>query len=247
MRRVAILGGTRGIGRSMVRQMAMRGDWIALLGRDEAELARSKADLEARGSAGIKVTTAKCDLEDPSTFAPALDAANVALDGLDTVVLTAAIFATQDKLEDDAALAHKLLTVDFANTISFCEVARKLLLKRGGGTLCAFSSVAGDRARKPQVIYGAAKAGLSTYLEGLDLRYRAQGLVTVCVKPGFVRTAMTEGLKAPPFAGEADAVASDVIAAIDAGTPEVYTPAVWRAVMTAIKAMPRFVMRRVKF
>ena len=110
-----------------------------------------------------------------------------------------------------------------------------------------FSSVAGDRARKPVVLYGAAKAGLSAYLEGLDHRYRSQGLTTVCVKPGFVKTGMTAGLPTPPFAGDPDEVAQTVIEAIDAGTPVVYAPAIWRVVMTAIKAMPRFIMRRAKF
>ena len=161
--------------------------------------------------------------------------------------VTAGLFATQERLEADPTLLQKLLTIDFSNTVLFCEESRKKLMMRGGGTLCVFSSVAGDRGRTPQVMYGAAKAGLSAYLEGLDHRYRSQGLVTVCVKPGFVRTGMTEGLKAPPFAGDPDDVATTVVRAIDEGTPVVYAPAVWKAVMAAIKAMPRFVMRRVKF
>jgi decaprenylphospho-beta-D-erythro-pentofuranosid-2-ulose 2-reductase len=163
------------------------------------------------------------------------------------VVVTAALFATQEQLESDAELARRVLTVDFANTVVFCEEARKKLLSRGGGTLCVFSSVAGDRGRKPVVLYGAAKAGLSSYLEGLDHKFRAQGLKTVCVKPGFVRTGMTEGLKAPPFAGEPEQVAEIVLDAIDRGLPEVYAPKTWALVMGVIKAMPRFVMRRVKF
>ena len=97
------------------------------------------------------------------------------------------------------------------------------------------------------ILYGAAKAGLSAYLEGIDHKFRSQGLITVCVKPGFVKTGMTEGLKAPPFAGEPDAVADTVLRGIDAGSPVVYAPGVWRGIMTAIKAMPRFVMRRVGF
>lgn len=246
MRRVVILGGTRGMGRALARRFVERGDWVALLGRDLDELARSKSDLEARGTPGVRVAVAQCDLEDPETFRPALEGVEQALEGIDTVVVTAALFATQEKLEQDPVLAHKVLTVDFANTIVFCEEARKKLLLRGG-TLCVFSSVAGDRARKPVVLYGAAKAGLSAYLEGLDHRYRSQGLITVCVKPGFVRTGMTEGLPQPPFAGEPDDVAQTVIEAIDAGTPVVYAPPIWRAVMTAIRAMPRFIMRRAKF
>jgi decaprenylphospho-beta-D-erythro-pentofuranosid-2-ulose 2-reductase len=247
MKRVAILGATRGMGRSLARRFVERGDFVAVLGRGDDEVKRSVADLEARGVPGTRVVGVTCDLERPETFKPALELAEQRLDGLDTIVVTAGAFATQDALERDPALAAKVLTVDFANTVLFCEEARKKLLMRGGGTLCAFSSVAGDRGRSPVIMYGAAKAGLSAYLEGLDHKYRRDGLVTVCVKPGFVRTGMTEGLKTPPFAGEPDDVADVVLEAIEAGTPVVYAPPVWRAVMTAIKAMPRFVMRRVKF
>lgn len=246
-RRVAILGATRGMGRSLARRFVERGDWVAVLGRDLDELQKSQADLEARGAPGVRVVSVKCDLEAPDTFRASLEAAEQGLEGLDTVVVTAALFATQEKLEQDPALAHKVLTVDFANTVVFCEEARKKLLLRGKGTLCVFSSVAGDRARKPVVLYGAAKAGLSAYLEGLDHKYRAQGLTTICVKPGFVKTAMTSGLPVPPFAGDPDEVAQIVIEGIDAGTPIIYAPRIWQAVMTAIKAMPRFVMRRAKF
>lgn len=247
MRRVAILGGTRGMGRSVARALVDRGDWVALLGREPEELARSSSDLQARGAPGARMATLVCDLEDPTTFRPALEGAERALDGLDTVVVTAALFATQERLEQDPVLAQKMLTIDFANTILFCEEARKKLLQRGAGTLCVFSSVAGDRARKPVVLYGAAKAGLSAYLEGLDHRYRSQGLTTVCVKPGFVKTGMTAGLPTPPFAGDPHDVAQTVLRGIDEGTPVVYAPPIWRAVMAAIRAMPRFVMRRAKF
>jgi short-subunit dehydrogenase len=245
--KAAILGGTRGMGRSLARLMAARGDAIVLLGRGEQERERSVADLKARATNAAQITSVECDLEKPDQFHGALDAAEAALGGLDAIIVTAAFFAMQDALENDAALTQKLLTIDFANTVVFCEESRKKLLARGGGTLCVFSSVAGDRSRKPTFIYGSAKAGLSAYLEGLDHKFRSQGLKTVCVKPGFVRTQMTEGHKVPPFAGEADDVAAVVLEAIDAGTPVVYAPPIWRAVMTVIKAMPRFVMRRVGF
>ena len=107
--------------------------------------------------------------------------------------------------------------------------------------------MAGDRGRKPGVLYGASKAGLSAYLEGLDHRYRAARLRTVCVKPGFVKTSMTEGLKPPPFAAEADDVARIALRAIDRGTPLVYAPPIWRLVMLVIRHLPRFVMRKVGF
>ena len=246
--RVAFLGATRGMGRALARLMATRGDRLFLLGRRGGDLESSARDLELRaGSAEGRVGTAPCDLEHPQGFAPALDAAEAALGGLDAVVVSAGMFATQDALEADPELARRLLVVNFAHTVAFCEEARRRLLARQGGTLCVFSSVAGERGRKPVVLYGSSKAGLSRYLEGLDHRFRAAGLRTVCVKPGFVRTSMTDGLPEPPFAGEPEAVAARVLRAIDRGQPVVYAPPIWRLVMAVIRMLPRFVMRRVGF
>ena len=92
-----------------------------------------------------------------------------------------------------------------------------------------------------------SQAGLSAYLEGLDHLYRAQGLITTTVKPGFVRTSMTQGLKEPPFAGEPDDVAKTVLSAILRGAPVVYAPSMWALVMMVIRLLPRAVMRQVKF
>ena len=245
---VALLGATRGMGRALARRLAARGDRLVLLGRDLEQLERSARDLEARaGAPPGSVGVARCDLLEPESFAPALDFAERGLGRLDAVVVTAGLFARQDELERDPALARRVLEADFSGTVLFCEEARRRLLAAGGGTLCAFSSVAGERGRKPVVLYGAAKAGLSRYLEGLDHRYRAHGLRVVCVKPGFVRTSMTTGLPAPPFAGEPEAVARQVERALDRGTPVVYAPPVWRWVMAVVRALPRFVMRRVGF
>jgi decaprenylphospho-beta-D-erythro-pentofuranosid-2-ulose 2-reductase len=244
--RAALLGATKGMGRALARLMTARGDSVALLGRERVDLEKSARDLEVRAGQG-SVAAVECDLERPETFAPALAAAEAALGGLDTVVVSAGLFATQDRLEADPELARRLLLVDFTNTVAFCEEARRRLLARGGGTLCVFSSVAGERGRKPVVLYGAAKAGLTRYLEGLDHRFRAAGLRTVCVKPGFVRTSMTDGLPVPPFAGEPEAVARRVLRAIDVGTPVVYAPGVWRWVMLAVRLLPRALMRRLSF
>ena len=244
--RVAILGATKGMGRALARAAAERGDEICILGRDRADLERSVADLGVRG-AGDSVASVACDLEEPEMFVPAIEAARRALGGLDAVVVTAAIFASQEELEADTDLAERLLRIDFSNTVLFCEAAKKALLQEGGGTLCVFSSVAGERGRKPVIIYGAAKAGLTHYLEGLDHKHRADGLRVVTVKPGFVKTSMTAGLEPPPFAGEPDAVALRVLAAIDRGAPVVYAPAPWRLIMAVIRALPRALMRRLNF
>jgi short-subunit dehydrogenase len=244
--KAVFLGATKGIGRSLARQMAARGDQLFLLGRDLEDVERSAKDLEARATKAT-ISFAACDLSDLKSFEPALTKADEALKDFDTVVVTAGQFATQDRLEADPAITAKLLDANFTGTILFCEAARKRLLARGGGTLCVFSSVAGERGRKPVILYGASKAGLSAYLEGLDHKFRAQGLRTVCVKPGFVKTSMTDGLEPPPFAGEPDGVAKIALRAIDRGTPVVYAPSMWALVMFVIRSLPRAVMRKVGF
>jgi NAD(P)-dependent dehydrogenase (short-subunit alcohol dehydrogenase family) len=242
-----VLGGTTGMGRAIARQLTERGDDVFLMGIDEADLQRSSADLAARHPKKASVGFAVCDLERPETFAGALDAADTALGQFDTVVVTAAMFATQEALEQDIELTRRLVTVNYANTVVFCEHARKRLLARGGGRLTVFSSVAGDRGRKPVIIYGSSKAGISRYLEGLDHKFHAAGLRVLCVKPGFVKTGMTAGLKPPPFAGEPEAVARGVVRAMDRQKPVLYAPPIWGLIMMVIRSLPRFVMRRIGF
>ncbi len=246
---VVFLGATRGMGRELARLLAERGERLFLLGRNAEDLERSSRDLEVRGGQEPGwFGSAEADLEDPETLGPALDAAWETLGRVDGVVLTAGIFADQEDLEADPVLVHRLLEIDFTHTVLFCEDARKRLLRQdGGGFLCVFGSVAGDRGRKPVMIYGAAKAGLAYYVESLDHKFRSQGLVSILVKPGFVHTSMTAGRKPPPFAGRPQDVARRVLRAIDRGEPLVYTPFAWRWVMLVIRLLPRFVMRRIGF
>jgi short-subunit dehydrogenase len=242
-----VLGATMGMGRAIARILAERGDSVFVLGIGDDDLKKSAADLVARHPRRTEVGFAECNLEKPEGFAAALDAADAALGNFDAVVVTAAMFATQDALEADVELTRRLVTINFANTVVFCEHVRKRLLARGGGKLTVFSSVAGDRGRKPVAIYGASKGGLSIYLEAMDHKFRALGLHVLCVKPGFVKTGMTAGLKPPPFAGEPEAVARDVVRAMDRGKPILYTPRMWALVMLVIRWLPRFVMRKIGF
>jgi decaprenylphospho-beta-D-erythro-pentofuranosid-2-ulose 2-reductase len=236
--KAVVFGGTTGIGRAIARRLVERGDSVFLMGIDADDLARSAADLKARHPAQVDVGYAVCNLEQPEGFAAALDAADAKLDKFDTVIVTAAMFATQDQLEADIELTRRLVTVNYANTVVFCEHARKRLL---------LSSVAGDRGRKPVAIYGSSKAGIAVYLEALDHKFYSAGLSVLCVKPGFVKTGMTAGLKPPPFAGEPDQVARDVIRAMDRRKPLIYTPGIWALVMLVIRNLPRFIMRKIGF
>jgi decaprenylphospho-beta-D-erythro-pentofuranosid-2-ulose 2-reductase len=244
--KVAVVGATRGMGRAVARLLAERGDAVVLLGRDAAELAASARDLSARGARGT-ITTGHLDLAEPAAFAVALDQADQAAGGLDTLVVTAGDFAAQNALERDAERLRRLLDVNFTATAVLCQLAAERFAARGGGTICAFSSVAGDRARRSNYLYGASKAGLSAFLDGLGLAYGDRNVRVICVRPGFVKTGMTAGLPVPPFAGEPDGVARIVVRALDRGAPVVYAPPIWRWVMLPIRLLPRAVMRRVRF
>ena len=243
--RIAILGATKGMGREVARRLALRGDSLVLLGRSPDALEATAEDLRIRGARVVHVVP--CDLADETSFAPALESARDQLTELDSVIVTAGGFGTQDQLEADLELAHTVLDLNLTKTILFCEHARRLLLEGGGGTLVVFSSVAGDRGRRSNGIYSASKAGLSHYLEALDHRFHDKGLVTVCVKPGFVRTGMTAGLDEPPFAANPEDVATAVVAGMDRGKPVVYATSIWGWIMLVIKFLPRFVMRRLNF
>lgn len=241
-----LLGATRGTGRALARLLAARGDKLVLLGRSAPDLQRSAKDLEAHG-APAPVGVVELDLNDRASHSAAIQRAATLLGKIDVVIVTAATFAVQEQLEGDATLLAQVLDTDFTDTVLFCEAARKTLLAAGGGSLCVFGSVAGDRGRKPVILYGAAKAGLAYYLEGLDHKYRGQGLKVICVKPGFIRTSMTAGLKPPPFAADPEDVARVALRGIDTGIPVVYAPPVWRWIMLVIRNLPRFVMRRISF
>jgi decaprenylphospho-beta-D-erythro-pentofuranosid-2-ulose 2-reductase len=243
--KAAMVGATRGMGRALARRLAERGDALFLLGRDEAELALSARDLEARGAPSV--SHARLDLGEPAGFTAALDAADHALSRFDALVVTGGLFARQAELAADPARLAALLHANFTGTVLLCQQAAERMAARGGGLVCAFGSVAGDRARRSNYLYGASKAGLAVALDGLDLAYRDRGVRVLCVKPGFVRTAMTAGLPVPPFAGEPDAVARRVVAAMDAGRHQIYAPGIWRVVMLVIRALPRAVLRRVQF
>lgn len=244
--KIVILGATKGIGRSLARLYAERRESIFLLGRNLEELKKSAHDLEQRGAEG-SVGTVYCDLEKSETFDKAIHEASHFLGGIEVVVITAAIYELQDDLEKDLAKTEKLLITNFTNTILLCERIREYFLNRGGGTLCVFSSIAGERGRKPVVLYGATKAGLSYYLEAMDHKFKNKGLNVICVKPGFTKTSMIAKLKAPPFAGEPDQVAKDVLRAIDRATPEIFTPWIWKWIIRVIRFLPRSIMRKAEF
>ena len=244
--KAVLVGATRGIGRALARLLAERRSTIFLLGRSPADLSASARDLEARG-APLPVKTAVLDLAAPAGFAGALDAADEALGRFDTLVVTGGLLGRQEELATDPSRLEQMLHVNFTGTVVLCQMAAERLAARGGGTICVFSSVAGDRARRSNYLYGSTKAGLSAFLDGLGQAYAERGVRVICVRPGFVKTQMTAGLPVPPFAAEPEAVAKVVLEAMTKGRRVVYAPGVWRWVMLVIRSLPHFVIRRLKF
>src|SRR5262245_925796 len=175
---VAFAGATRGMGRALARRMAERGDALCLLGRDRDDLDATARDLGARGARGV-VSVAALDLGRPEDFGAALDAADAALGRFDCLVVTAGDFAPQEDLAREPDRLARLLQVNFTGTAVLCQVAAERLAARGAGTICAFSSVAGDRPRRSNYLYGSSKAGLSAFLEGLGLAYADRGVRVV--------------------------------------------------------------------
>lgn len=243
--RIVLLGGTRGLGRAVARRAAARGDALFLLGRDESSLARSAADLEARG-ARAPVRWGRADLREPDGFDRALLAADRELGGVDAVVLTAGVFATEADLGPDPDARRQLREVNATSAAAFADAAADLLAQRGGGTVCVFGSVAGDRIRPSIATYAASKAALAAHVDALELRARPRGVHVLLVKPGFVRTDMTEGLQPPPFATDPDQVARVALAAMAGRARVAYAPRWLRLPALVLRLLPRALVRRMR-
>ena len=244
---VVLFGATRGMGRSLARLLAARGDRLFLLEHVAEELQRSARDLEIRGASG-PVQTAACDLLQPETFAAALDRPRRSSGSVQTIVVTAGLFATQEELEQDPRRAAALLTADFTNTVLFCEEARKRLLaqRRGDALRLQFRGrrtgpQTGDPLRRgegrPVPLPGRARSQVS--------RPRTEGRVRETRLRQDRDDVGTEA--AAVCRASRTTWPGGCLRAIDRGWPEVYVPAAWRWVMLVIRNLPRTVMRRIKF
>ncbi len=164
------------------------------------------------------------------------------------IVCAVGFMPDQEESADDPALARKVIDTNFTGPALFLEVAAKRMAAMGADSaIIGISSVAGDRGRAKNYVYGAAKAGFSAWLSGMRQKYARTKLHVMTVKPGFVRTAMTEGLDLPgPVTVDPEAVAKQVTAALDKKHHVIYT-SVWRWIMTIICAVPEPIFKKMKF
>jgi short-subunit dehydrogenase len=240
---VIILGATSAIAEATARLYAAEGAELLLAGRHGERLAAIAADLRLRGAA--RAETAVCDLaaDDPAAAWAGFIAA---LGGVDHVLLAYGVLGDQKAAEWDWAAAGASLSVNFASAAAWALVAAAALERQGHGALVVLGSVAGDRGRRANYLYGAAKAGLAVLVEGIAHRFAGKGPRAVVVKPGLTVTPMTEGYanRKGLLWSSPETVAAVVRRAADRGGPVVYAPWFWRWVMLAIRLLPNPVFNR---
>jgi len=236
-----ILGATSSMARAYVRALAQNGNHIILAGRDMGDLVASAADAKARGAAGADVFA--IDMRDEASFAPTLRAAEA-----QSGVINAAVFVgsmpPQDAIDKDPSLIAGTVADSFTGPAAFLQALAPIIEAREAGTVVGVSSVAGDRGRVGNYVYGAAKAGFSTYLSGLRNRLTRSGGHVVTVKPGFVDTAMTWGLEGMFLVASPEDVAKDILRAVKKKTNVLYTPFFWRYIMRIIKSIPEPIFKK---
>ncbi len=237
---IVLLGGTSEIGRAIVaRLLSPSTRTVVLAGRRPSDMG---ADAFAKPS--LTVETAWFDAADTASHeAFVADLASKHGD-LDVVIVAFGQLVPQAELDDAPALAAELVTVNFAGAVSACLAVAGQFRRQGHGRLVVLSSVAGERVRKANFVYGSSKAGLDAFAQGLGDALVGSGASVLVVRPGFVHTKMTEGMKAMPFATTPAAVADATVAALRRGRRTVWSPAVLRPVFSVFRHLPGAVWRR---
>jgi decaprenylphospho-beta-D-erythro-pentofuranosid-2-ulose 2-reductase len=247
MRRVIILGALSTIAEALARQLAAEGASLVLAGRNQDRLAAVAADLQVRGAGNAVLWP--IDLAASNSVASEMASMVERLGGsVDAVIVIFGTLGDQRQAETDVAELDRVIQVNFASAARWCVAAAGLLERQKHGTLLAISSVAGDRGRQSNYVYGAAKAGLTVLVQGLAHRLAPSGARAVVAKLGFVDTAMTAHIqKGGPLWAKPDRIARSLVHILDKPTqPVVYLPWFWRPIMGIIKIVPASIFHRTK-
>ena len=239
---VLVLGGRSELAIAPVKALPRaRLNRVVLAGRPSPALEASAATLTASGIPGV-VTTA-FDATQTDSHGAVIDAIFDAGD-IDIVILAFGVLGDQMQVEADPSQAVHIATVNYTGAVSVgLHVARRLRAQ-GHGHLVVISSVAGDRARRSNYVYGSTKAGLDAFAQGLGDALVGSGASVLVVRPGMVRTRMSEGLPEAPMTTDPDVVGKTIVQALRKGKHTVYAPGPLRLLMTAVKAVPRPVFRK---
>jgi len=240
---ILLVGGTSDIGRATALHYAEQGWNVMLAARNEEAARRNADDLATR--TGVNPSVHILDVLQADHFQAFVDELPTLPD---TVVCVVGELGQQEQAQADLNQAASIMRTNFEGPALLLGLFAERFLQRGSGTLVGVSSVAGDRGRGSNYVYGASKAGLTAFLSGLRNRLARSGVRVVTVKPGFVRTKMTEGMKLPPLlTAEPEAVADAIYEAAEKGRGDViYVRGIWRVVMTVITLIPERVFKRLR-
>lgn len=243
--RVIVLGGTSEIALEIARELQHRAPReVALVGRDPDALARAAEDLRASGCG--RAIVLELDALDTARHADIVGEAFAALGGADIVILAVGVLGERGGLPADIARAVEVLQVNLVGAGSLLLHAAQRLHDQGSGTLVVLSSVAAERPRRTNVVYGASKAGLGALAQGLGDALHEDGLRVLVARPGFVHTRMTRGLRPAPLSSTPQAVARAVVDGLEHGARTVWAPPSLRWLMLVVKMLPRPLFRRMK-
>jgi decaprenylphospho-beta-D-erythro-pentofuranosid-2-ulose 2-reductase len=239
---ILVLGGSSDIGVAIASRMApARGATVVLAGRSEDRL--QAAATAVRGAGASTVETMAFDADDVDSHQSVIDKAFAERD-FDVVVLAAGVLGDQPVAEADHRETARILHTNFVGCASAALCVADRLRRQGHGTLVVLSSVAGERVRRSNFVYGASKAGLDGFAQGLGDSLVGSGARVIIVRPGFVVSKMTAGRDPVPFSTTPEAVAEAVDAAVRRGTEIVWVPAILRLVMAVLRHVPRVIFRR---
>lgn len=242
MKNIIIIGATSAIAQAAARIYASRGDKLYLIGRNEAKLTTLAAELRTQGAAAVETRT--FDARQPSDHASLIAAAISHLSSVDTAILAHGELVPEAGCRAEWPVAQRCYEVNLLSPIACLIPLANHMEERREGNITVISSVAGDRGRGSNYNYGAAKAGLSTYLQGLRNRLAASGVSVTTIKPGFVDTPMTAHLKKSPLFASPERVGRRLVRASDRGEAVVYTPWYWRLIMGIIIHIPECIFKR---
>lgn len=244
MRKVLIVGATSAIAEAVARLFAAQGDLLYLAGRRAEALETLAADLRVRGAARVQTET--MDANDIQRHAALLDNADAALGGLDTVLVAHGTLSDQAACQQSVALTFQELHTNALSVIALLTLVANRFEAQRSGTIAVISSVAGDRGRQSNYVYGTAKAAVSTFLSGLRQRLHQSGVQVLTIKPGFVDTPMTREFPKGLLWAKPERVARDIVRAMEKGKNVIYTPGFWLLIMRFIKAIPEMLFVKIQ-
>jgi len=243
--RLLIIGATSAIAQEAAKCFAADGAELFLVGRSAQKLQAIASDLTVRGAK--RVETFVVDLDDFERHAAMIDAAITAFDGIDAALLAYGTLGDQRKCELSVAETTREFTTNCTSVLALLTLLANYFEGQRRGCIAVITSVAGDRGRRSNYVYGAAKGAVSLFLQGLRGRLSSAGVSVLTIKPGLVDTPMTANIKKGPIFASARAVGQGVYRAIQARKEVVYVPRYWRPIMLVVRSIPERAFKRVRF